>query len=946
MFSHLDGRNLLSDAGRGPAPERFLRAVLAFIAVASARGAYGNEAPARNSARNATREPAAADAVSQAGRRAPDQARAAPPQPRPRPDLQPPRLLDFVEADYPQAALEAGREGRVVLHLTIDTKGNVTVAEIGTSAGEAFDAAALTAATQFRFAPARRNGEPIPARIRYTYQFELPAEAALGRVTGRVMLPGTASRPAVGARVRLNGQQGTAQQARTDTHGRFRMEALPAGRYELQARGAGLGSVTLPVVVTPGETTELTLKLLPGAPQQAIDVTVRGRSDAERLRRSAQAVQVIETEQAKKETADLGEVLARSEGVGVRRGGGLGSGTRFSLNGLTDDQIRFFMDGVPLALAGYPFGIGNVPVNLVERVDVYRGVVPVRFGADALGGAVNLVTGTPGPGTHGSASYQTGAFGTHRLTLGASHREPSSGVFARAGGFFDRAQNDYPVDVEVPDARGRLSPARVYRFHDAYQAGGVNLRAGVTERPWADRLQVRLFGTDYHRELQHNIVMTVPYGEITFDELNTGATLRYEHALGKRLSVDVLGGFSYTETRFLDVGECVYDWFGQCVRERRRPGELGSQPRDRIWWERAGFARINAEGRLAAGHTLRLSVAPTFTSRTGDERRQLDPQAPDPFNIARTLLTVVSGLEYEAALLNGRLENVAFIKDYAQRSRSQEPIPGGMMRERNRNTHRLGVGNALRYAFSEALYTKASYEWATRLPRPDEVFGDGMLIIPNLQLRPETSHNVNLGITLDALDTAFGAIHASANAFLRAAEQLIVLLGNEQVLSYQNVFEARSIGAEVAAGWRSPGEHVGLDANATYLDFRNTSTQGAFGEFAGDRIPNRPYLFANGAARMRLVDVAAPDDALSLSWNTRYVHAFFRGWESAGAQQSKQVVPAQLLHSLALTYSIRGEPVALTFTTEAQNLTNARAYDFFGVQRPGRAIYFKTTAEL
>ncbi len=100
---------------------------------------------------------------------------------------------------------------------------------------------------------------------------------------------------------------------------------------------------------------------------------MRGAAMAERLRQSAQAITVIETEQAQRRTADLGEVLARTQGVGVRRSAGLGSWARFSLNGLTDEQIRFFIDGVPLDLAGYPFGVSNVPVNLVERVEIYRG---------------------------------------------------------------------------------------------------------------------------------------------------------------------------------------------------------------------------------------------------------------------------------------------------------------------------------------------------------------------------------------------------------------------------------------------------------------------------------------------------------------------------------------------------------------------------------------------
>ena len=66
-----------------------------------------------------------------------------------------------------------------------------------------------------------------------------------------------------------------------------------------------------------------------------------------------------------------------------------------------------FLDSVPLELAGYPFGVWNVPVNLVRGVEVYRGVVPVRFGTDALGGALNLVSDNR-PVTNLAASYQVG----------------------------------------------------------------------------------------------------------------------------------------------------------------------------------------------------------------------------------------------------------------------------------------------------------------------------------------------------------------------------------------------------------------------------------------------------------------------------------------------------------------------------------------------------------
>lgn len=192
-----------------------------------------------------------------------------------------------------------------------------------------------------------------------------------------------------------------------------------------------------------------------------------------------------------------------------------------------------------------------------------------------------------------------------------------------------------------------------------------------------------------------------------------------------------------------------------------------------------------------------------------------------------------------------------------------------------------------------------------------------------LGLEAETSHNANLGFTIDARSQrSTGAFRLDVNAFLREANQLIALLGNERFFTYQNVFGARSVGGEAAAGWTSPKEYVALDGNVTYSDFRNTSSEGTYGEFEGDRIPNRPYLFANASTRLQLRAVAAPNDGIALTWHTRYVHQFFRSWESMGRLDSKQSVPSQFLHSLVLSYVVRGDPMALSFTGEIQNLTD------------------------
>ncbi|WP_437300905.1 TonB-dependent siderophore myxochelin receptor MxcH [Sorangium sp. So ce426] len=818
--------------------------------------------------------------------------------------VRPPELTGAVEAAYPQAAREAGLEGSVVLRLTIDAEGRVTSAEVAEPAGHGFDEAARQAALRFRFTPARRGDRSVASRILYRHDFRLPAPppaaAPVAGAAGAALITGAAgAAPVTGA--------------------------------------AGAAPVTGPAGAAP-------VAAAAGPALPAIEVSVRGASEAERLRTSAQAVQVIETVEARRQAADLGQVLARAEGVSVRRLGGLGSDARFSLNGLTDDRIRFFLDGVPLDLAGHSFGIANVPVNLVERAEIYRGVVPLRFGTDALGGAVNLVTDQDTRGTAASASYQVGSFGTYRMTLGARHAHAPSGLFARASGFVDRARNDTPIDVMAYDERGRLSPARARRFHDGYVAAGGAAEVGIARRPWADRLLLRAFFTSHDKELQHGLLVDMldgrvkspPFGEATFGRQTGGALLRYAQPFFGRARLDALAGYSYARTTFLNVATCTYDWSGGCV-ERPYRGEIGDDANDQQVHQHTTFARVNLAWHPATEHLLRFGLSPSHVTRTGRNLVVAEPEK-DPLTAERELWSGVAGVEYEARPLEGRLANIAFAKLYLQSIRAREHLPSGRIGDVDRATHRAGAGDSLRFRFTDALYAKASYEFATRLPTPEELFGDGGLIVRNVHLESEVSHNVNLGVTLERAESGAGQLRFSANGFGRFTEDLITLRRHLGYSEYGNTLSARSVGIESTAGWTSPGDWLSVDGHVTWQDFRDGST--------GVRIQNQPYLFGGVAARARWPEIAARRDALSLTWHADYVHAFFVGPEGRGAADSKAEIPSQLVHTLALTYLVERGGWTVSSTVEVQNLTDEKAFSFYGVQRPGRAAYAKLALSL
>ena len=651
---------------------------------------------------------------------------------------------------------------------------------------------------------------------------------------------------------------------------------------------------------------------------------------------------MVELERAKRGSADLGEVLARKSSLKVQREGGLGSLGRYSLNGLSGDRVRFFLDGVPLEFTPYQLGVGNVPIGLVDRVEVYQGVVPVQFGADALGGAVNLVTDEAVQANRFGGSYELASFQTHRLSLAGRVHSPKLRGFVRANAFADVTANDYAIDAEVFDDSGQVSTDRVRRFHDGYRAVGGTLGAGLVQQSWADRVIAQVYAADYARDVQHNTGMTVPYGEVTYGRRSLGGNVSYRKRFGRTWRFDAQLGYAERSSRFRDLSNCRYDWYGRCFIRLPLAGELDSVPLDRHVDERGFFGRADVTFSPLPEHTLTLSLTPRILSRRGGDR-QIPADKYDALRAERSMQSGVLGLAYD--LKSGRLAASAFVKQYLQRAQSSERLPTAVTQQLRTNQPYLGAGDSLRVSLWPGVYAKGSFEQAVRLPTADERFGDGGLIADNLRLEPETSQNANLGAFVEDLEIPFGVVRGKLSGSARRIDKLVVLLSTGSYYQYANVLRARALGTEASLGWSSPGDRLGLDGNASYQDVRNTSTTGPGALFEGDRIPNQPFFQVSAAAYARVADVLQARDSLELRWDVRHVRRFYRGWESAGVDGSKLEVPSQTVHALGVTHVSPGRAGTLTNSFEIQNLTDAKVFDFYGAQRPGRSFHWKISLE-
>jgi hypothetical protein len=102
------------------------------------------------------------------------------------------------------------------------------------------------------------------------------------------------------------------------------------------------------------------------------DVIVVGKSQEQQLREGAYTVSAVDIKSIASSVTNLNDLISRSSGVKVRTEGGLGSDFELSLNGLSGNSIRYFVDGLPLSSKGNGVNLSNFPINTIDRIEVYK----------------------------------------------------------------------------------------------------------------------------------------------------------------------------------------------------------------------------------------------------------------------------------------------------------------------------------------------------------------------------------------------------------------------------------------------------------------------------------------------------------------------------------------------------------------------------------------------
>ncbi len=741
--------------------------------------------------------------------------------------------------------------------------------------------------------------------------------------------------------------KGTARGTTADADGNYYLKIV-AGNMTLCASMLGYEEQALAIGVEEGEEKRIDITL--EASSTDIDEVVVTASGVGRVKRSAFNAVALDTHELRNSTKSISDALSKAPGLKLRESGGVGSDLALTVDGFSGKHVKVFIDGVPQEGVGSSFSLNNIPAGFAERIEVYRGVVPVGFGSDAIGGVVNIVTNKSRRRWFADASYSFGSFNTHRSTLNAG-QTLENGFMWEINAFQNYSDNNYTVDAPVEDFEtgriDKLKKERVERFHDTYHNEAVVAKVGITEKRWADRLVFGFTYSQMYKEIQTGVRQEIVYGEKLRRSHSLMPSIEYQkrNLFVDGLDLTITANYNRNITYNIDTAQYKYNWHGEQKR-LNSPGEQSYQHTRSTNDNWNATATLNY--RLGRAHTFTLNhVFSTFKrSNTSLLAKEEQDDAID-----KQTMKNITGLQYR--LMPSKRWNLSLFGKYYNIDVAGPVATNDKMTEFVRTTRKddaLGYGIAGTYFILPSLQAKLSYEKAYRLPTIEEMFGDEDLEMGDVGIRPENSDNLNFNISYNAL---FGqskehGIYVEAGLIFRNTDDyiqrnIVDMSGGKSAASYINYGRVKTWGGNLSlrytfAKWLSVG------GNLTYMDVRDnmpialgTTSMSNLGY--KDRMPNIPYLFADADITFTWHDCLWKEDTLSLTYDNNFLNKFYYYSSRIGTNKDEFMVPTQFSHNLTLSYSIKGG--RYNFAIECRNLTNEKLYDNFSLQKAGRAFYGK-----
>ena len=374
------------------------------------------------------------------------------------------------------------------------------------------------------------------------------AQTGGGRITG-VVIDDSGEEPLPGTTIFIEElKKGIA----TNEHGDFSFSDIPTGTYTLTVSFMGYRTQTRKVTVGNERGSKIIIRLK--ADSKSLDeVVVMGKSEARKIREQAMPISVISMSQIQGTVNNVQDVLAKTAGITVRTMGGVGSTSRVSVRGLEGKRIGLFIDGQPMNDNSDFIDINDIPVEMIDRIEIYKGIVPAKFGGSAVGGAVNIVI-KEYPPKYLDVNYSYGSFNTHKASVVSKMNIAPKGIEFGLGGFYNYSDNNYKM--KSPFQEGLTITRDHDKFKKAVVGGSFKAR-----KWWFDLVEFEPVFIHTYKDVQ-GIESNIQYAHSHSDAFIIANKMEKENFLLEGLDFDWQLGYVYTSYHFTDTASHRTHWDG------------------------------------------------------------------------------------------------------------------------------------------------------------------------------------------------------------------------------------------------------------------------------------------------------------------------------------------------------------------------------------------------
>jgi len=613
----------------------------------------------------------------------------------------------------------------------------------------------------------------------------------------------------------------------------------------------------------------------------------------------AASASVITADRTPRAAESVPQLLSEQPGVTITRLGGMGSTATISLRGSTSNQVLVYVDGVALNTAtGGGVDLGAIPLGDLARIEIYRGMSPIRFGASAIGGVVSITTVVPDDNRvdldAGGGSFGT-YYGDGKVAWNCGRFHLYTGVHALT------STGDFPY---LDNQNANLTTARevVRRDNDLHQIDGM--AKAVIDVGDGRQLASSFAVFGRNQGLPGIGSLADPHARLGTSRATGIVSYQSGHDIGAASHLRASAYGNDTLTHFYDPDHQIN---ASPTNAHDRTTTYGGT----VDWRRMAKSWLILSGVFDARYDV---FAPS------DSMASVPSGAPatrwfgaagleSDFWIQPLTLDVIASARIEAARdeTSGRdsFDNflptstpISHVLPIARLSVVKEVAPWASLR-----------ANAGRYA---------------RLPSTIELYGNTGYLQGNPSLKPESGLNADAGPVL-SWSNATTKLSWSTNAFVSVVTDLIQFrFGNGRARA-QNIGGARILGVESSATLEI-GEHARLLASGTLTDSKDTS---AIVSQNGRQLPLRPRYRAYARPEWRAIRVAS-----------RVSLGFYGDVDVTAGNYIDPAnvypVAARLLFGAGVYADL---PANLQLRASGWNLGNAQINDLAGYPLPGREVY-------